>query len=321
VIRLKRKISSTTIHHFLRATILLGFAIYLLFLTFTGDILQFIVPQLVIYINIAAIILFIVASFQFYIASLSLKKTVIICDCDCGHDHDHSHLDHDEGVFGHQHTHLIKQSIWKDIFIYSLFLLPLILGFLLPNQAQSSSLLVNKGMHFGGLASQNQGKGAVVELDGNEDPALKKMFKTNVYDKDYAKLGMLLYKQNVIEMKDKWFIEKLQAMNNFVDNFQNKEIKIMGFIYREDGLASSQFIIARMGMTHCIADISPYGIIAESANSDQFLDNTWVAITGKIGKTTFNGQTVIMIEVEKTDPAAAPGVQYVYPDWKFGSKL
>ncbi|HEY2422335.1 MAG TPA: DUF1980 domain-containing protein, partial [Neobacillus sp.] len=226
---MKNKISSTHIHHFLRAIILLGFSIYMLFLTFSGDILQFIVPQLVIYINIAAIILMIVAACQFYIAFQSLKKPVIICDCghdhNYEHDHDHNH-DHDENVFGHHHTHLFKQSIGKDVIIYSLFLLPLLLGFFLPNQAQSSSLAEKRGMNFGGLTSQHQSKGAVVELDGNEDPALKKMFKTNVYDKDYAKLGMVLYKQNVIEMKDKWFIEKLQSMNNFVDNFQEKEIKI-----------------------------------------------------------------------------------------------
>ncbi len=235
------------------------------------------------------------------------------------HDHVHSHMDHDEHVFGHHHSH--KQSLKKEVFIYSLFLFPLILGFFLPNQAQSSSLAEKRGMNLGGMASQNQAKGAVVELDGNEEPALKKMFKTNVYDKDYAKLGMKLYKQNVITMDDKWFIEKLQSMNNFVANFQDKEIKIKGFIYRETGLQMNQFIIARMGMTHCIADISPFGIIAESPNSDQFTDNSWVTITGKIGETNFNGQTVITIKVEKTEPAVEPSNQYVYPDWQFGSKL
>ncbi|MFJ5717759.1 TIGR03943 family putative permease subunit [Neobacillus sp. NPDC093127] len=324
---MKNKISSTNIHHFLRAAILLGFSIYMLVLTLTGDILQFIVPQLVIYVDIAALVLMIVSAFQFYIAFLSLKRPVIICECGHDHEHDHdhshhhSHLEHDENVFGHHHTHLFKKSLSKDIFIYSLFLLPLLLGFLLPNQAQSSSLAGSRGMNLGGLATQNQAKGALVELEGNEDPALKKMFKTNVYDKDYAKLGMVLYKQDVIEMKDKWFIEKLQSMNNFVDNFQNKEIKIKGFIYREDGLSSDQFIIARMGMTHCIADISPFGIIAEADSPDQFANDSWVTITGKISKTTFNGQTVIKIDVEKTEPAAAPSVQYVYPDWDFGSKL
>ena len=293
----------------MKATILLGFSFYILQLIITSDILQFIVPQLVIYVKIAVTFLMIVSAFQYYIAILSMKKTVIICEC--GHDHDH--------VFGHDHSHHSEKFTLKTGFIYGLFLVPLLLGFLLPNQSVASSLASNRGMNLGGMTTQNNG--AQVELDGNEDPALRKLFKTNVYDKDYAKLGMLLYNQNVIEMKDKWFIEKLQSMNMFVDNFQGKEIKIMGFIYRESGLTSNQFIIARMGMTHCIADISPFGIIAEAANSNEFLNNAWVTITGKIGKTTFNGQPVIKIEVEKSEPAKAPKVQYVYPDWEFGKKL
>ncbi|MBS4213922.1 MULTISPECIES: TIGR03943 family putative permease subunit [Neobacillus] len=311
------RLNSASMHHFLKAAILIGFSIYIFWLTFSGDILQFVVPQLVIYIKIAAGFLIIVAAFQFYIAFLSLKKQVIICDC--GHDHDHSH-DHDS-VFGHEHHHLLKNSIGKNILIYGLFLLPLLLGFVLPNNTLSSSLVENKGMNLGGISSKNGDKGAVVEVDGNADPALKKLFKTNVYDKDYAKLGMKLYKQNVIEMKDEWFIEKLQSMNTFVDNFQSKEIKIKGFIYREPGLSNNQFIIARMGMTHCIADISPFGIIAEADNPDQFANDSWFMITGRISKTNFNGQNVIKIEVEKAEPAVSPSVPYVYPDWKFGSKL
>ena len=176
-------------------------------------------------------------------------------------------------------------------------------------------------MNLGGTVTQRGSNGPAVEIDGNEDPALKQMFKTNVYDQGYAKLGMKLYQENVIEMKDKWFIEKLQSMNMFVDNFQNKEIEIKGYIYREPGLSNNQFIIARMGMTHCIADISPYGIIAESENPAQFADDSWVTISGTISKADFNGQTVIKINVTNSTPAKAPKVQYVYPDWDFASKL
>ena len=176
-------------------------------------------------------------------------------------------------------------------------------------------------MNLGGLANQNNSNGPAVEIDGNENPALKQMFKTNVYDQGYAKLGMKLYQEDVIEMKDEWFIEKLQSMNMFVDNFQNKKIKIKGFIYRDAGLSSNQFIIARMGMTHCIADISPYGIIVESDTPTQFANNSWVTLSGTISKTDFKGQTVIKINTTNSATAKAPKVQYVYPDWDFESKL
>lgn len=308
------KINSTSVHHFLKAALLLGFSIYVLSLTLSGDILQFIVPQLVIYVKIAAIFLLFISGIQFYIAILSLKKQVIICDC--GHDHGHDH------IFGHDHDHKTGNSLGKHILIYGLFVFPLALGFFLPNHTLSSNLVASRGMNLGSLPTQTAAnQGAAVELSGNEDPELKQKFSSNVYDQNYAKLGMILYKQNVIEMKDKWFIEKLQSMNTFVDNFQDKKIKIKGFIYRESGLGSNQFIIARMGMTHCINDISPFGIIAEAANSNQFANDSWVTITGTIKKTTFNGQSVLMIEVENSQPAKSPSVPYVYPDWDFGKKL
>jgi putative membrane protein len=305
-----------SLQHFLRASILLGFAVYISVLLITGDILQFIVPNLVLYVQIATVFLFIVGGFQFYVAILSLKKPVILCDC--GHDHDHEH--HHDSVFEHHHHGIFKPSKVKDTFIYSLFILPLLLAFL-PNQTLSSSIVENRGMNFGELATKNDAKGPVVAIDGEEDPALREMFKTNVYDQDYARLGMVLYKQDMIEMKDEWFIEKLQSMNMFVDIFQEKDIKIKGFISREAGLASNQFIIARMGMTHCIADISPFGIIAEAENASQFADDSWVTLTGKISKTEYNGQTVIQIKVISAEPAEAPKVPYVYPDWEFASKL
>lgn len=309
------KISFTNIHHFLKAVILIGLSIYILLLTFTGDILQFIIPELVIYVKIAAIFLMIVAGFQFYISFLSLKKQVIVCSC--GHDHDHSH----NHVFDHEHHAHDPKSLSKNIFIYGLFLLPLILGFSLPNHTSTNSLVANRGMNLGGLANKGTVTGDAIVLDGNEDPALKEKFKTNVYNRDYAKLGMILYKQSVIEMTDKWFIEKLQSLNTFVDTFQTKKIKIKGFIYREPGLQGNQFIIARMGMTHCINDISPFGIIAESATPGQFTNDSWVTITGTIGKTNYKGVPVIKITVESSEPANAPKVPYVYPDWNFGSKL
>jgi putative membrane protein len=304
------------IEHFFRASILLGFAVYISTLLITGDILQFIVPNLVLYVQIATGFLFIVGGFQLYISILSMKKPVILCDC--GHDHEHEH--HHESVFEHHHHGIFKPSKVKVTFVYSLFILPLLLAFL-PSQSFSSSIVETRGMNFGELANRNDAKGPVVTLSGEEDSALKQMFKTTVYDQDYARLGMVLYKQDLIEMKDEWFIEKLQSMNMFVDNFQDKDIKIKGFISREAGLGANQFIIARMGMTHCIADISPFGIIAEAENASQFANDSWVTLTGKISKMEYKGQMVIQIQVNSSEPAEAPKVPYVYPDWEFASKL
>ncbi|RKP53998.1 TIGR03943 family protein [Cohnella endophytica] len=313
-----KKIGIADVHNFLRAIILLGFASLIGYLVLTGDILLYVTPKLTIYLKIAGIGLLVVSLFQFYISFISLKREVIVCNCGHDHDHDHGHGHEDDD----HHSHEPSRSLWKNVLIYGMFLLPLLLGSLLPNKALAGSLANQRGMNLGGVSVNGGSAPAeLVELEGNEDPAIRSLFKTEPYNKDYAKLGMVLYQQNVIEMKDEWFIEKLQAMNTFADNFKGKTIKITGFVYREDGMPESQFIIGRMAMTHCIADISPYGIIVDSPDASQFENDSWITVTGTIDSTTFHELKVIKIDVDQIEPAHVSNVPYVYPDWNFASKL
>lgn len=304
------------VHRLIKTGILIGFASLVIYLIVTGNMLLYIAPHLMFYVEVSAAGLVIMAGFQIYILVLSLKKKVVVCDC--GHDHLH---EQDHGS-RHSHSHGPSRSIWMHVGIYSLFALPLILGTLMPNTALAGSLAQNKGMNVSGVAAKAKvGSSELVEIDGNADAELKKMFKTNVYNRDYAKLGIQLYNHELIEMKDEWFIEKLQAINTFVENFQGKQIKMTGFVYRENGLPETQFILGRMAMTHCIADISPYGIVSETVDAAQYKNDSWLTITGTIDQTMYHGQKVMKINIDNIEPATAPTVPYVYPDWNFASKL
>jgi putative membrane protein len=307
-----KKLTAADVHNFLRGFILLGFACLIAYLVLTGDVLLYVTPKLVIYLELAGTGLIITAAFQFYISILSLRSTVIVCNCGSDHEDDHDPL----------HSHEPSRSLGMNVLVYGLFLLPLLLGTLLPNTALAGSLASNRGMNLGGVAVNNGSAPAdLVELDGNEDPKLKSLFRTTPSNRDYAKLGIVLYQQDVVEMKDEWFIEKLQALNTFADNFSGKPIKITGFVYREDGMPDSQFIIGRMAMTHCIADISPYGIVVESPDAGSYANDSWITVSGTMGTTTYHELKVIKINVEKIEPAQTSSIPYVYPDWNFASKL
>lgn len=307
---------ASIVHHFLRFMILLSFTGYIFYLVITGEILLFIAPHLVKYVEMAATGLFLFTIFQLYFLIGSRKQPVAVCAC--GHDHHHS-----QGYeLGQEHSHEPSQSLWKNIVVYSLFIVPLLFGALFPNEAFAGSLAKNKGMNLGGADFDHNGVPSdLAQLVENDDSTLKPMFYSDKYNRDYAKLGMLLYMQNVIEMKDEWFIEKLEALNLFVNNFEGKQIKIKGFIYRENGLPEDQFMIGRMAMTHCIADISPYGIIAESPSASTYAEDTWVTITGTIAKASYHDQPVIKIVIQNVEPATSPTIPYVYPDWDFAKKL
>ncbi|MFE4713929.1 TIGR03943 family putative permease subunit [Paenibacillus sp. NPDC056722] len=309
----------TLVHDSLKLLILMGFTGYMIYLALTGEILLYIAPHLVKYTELAAAGLFLFTLFQLYVLIRSRTQPMVACSCDHGHDHGHDH-DHDHS-HDHGHSHEPSKSVLKNVIMYGLFILPLMLGAFLPSQAFAGSL-TKGGFQLGGTAaSSNSIPEDLAGLVGTESPELKERFISDKYNRDYAKLGMILYQQDIIEMKDQWFIERLQALNSFADNFEGKTIKIKGFISREDELQGDQFIINRMAMTHCIADITPYGIVAESADASSFANDTWVELTGTIDKTTHHGQTEIKIMVTDSTPSTGPEIPYIYPDWDFASKL
>lgn len=303
-----KKVDAIVLHNFLRAFILLGFAIFFVYLLATRDILYYISPNLTNYVKSATAGLFVVSAFQFYISIQSVRNPSFACDC--GHDD------------AHAHSHEYSKSLWKNGIVYSLFLLPLLLGFIFPNVALSSSLVDKKGVNLGGGSSGKYSvMGELIEMDGDENPELKEMFKTDKYNRDYAKLGMKLYQQDVIELYEDWYMEQILSLDTFAENFVGKQVKIKGFIYREPGMLDTQFIINRLVMTHCIADVAPFGLMAESTYAENLADDTWVIATGTIGKTIYNDKSVIKIEINDIEKIGAPKDAYVYPDWEFASKL
>ncbi|PWV98507.1 putative repeat protein (TIGR03943 family) [Paenibacillus cellulosilyticus] len=298
--------------HAFRGVILIGFAALIIILWQTGDMLLYIAPNVVPYVVAASVVLLVLAVSQFRLAALSLWQRVIVCDC--GHEHESDNADH---------NHERSNRLLRKVGVYGLFLLPLLLSAALPSTAFAGSLAVNKGMNMGASVPIDDGKAdmELVELEGNVDPGLKELFRTQPYNLDYAKLGMLLYQQDTIEMKDQWFIEKLEAINRFVDNFQGKTITITGFVYRDKQLAGGQLIVGRMAMTHCIADIAPYGMIVELPDADAYPDDAWITVTGTIGKTQLGERQIMKIVATSIEEAQPSAVPYVYPDNDFASKI
>lgn len=102
------------IHHLIRAAILTGFAIYIVFLDRSGDMLLYVEPNMVLYVKISALGLYAAAIYQIY-AAIQKRIGNTAPSCDCEHDH--------------------SPSVLKSILVYGLFIIPLLLGFLVPNGA------------------------------------------------------------------------------------------------------------------------------------------------------------------------------------------
>jgi putative membrane protein len=326
---------SLTLHYFLRAAILTGFALYIMFLVKTGNVTYYIAPRMVIYVKLAAIGFYVIAVYQGYIAlsSLGPKKKTAACDCE----------------------HPPSPSIFKNIIVYSMFVLPLILGFMLPDTAMGSDLAAKRGVNLNSsriLINSNSSKIASISVQTPiptgapsinvestasatptstpaaiastekagvipTDEQLKEMFKADHYDEQFSQLGMKLYKKDLIQVKVDGFIEILSSIDLFQENFIGKKIEISGFVYHEDDMKPNQFAVARFSVSCCSADASPFGVMIESNTANNFKKDDWVKVTGVIGKTNYAENDIMMIDATKIEKIPAAKDPYVYPNNDF----
>lgn len=97
-------------HHLIRSSILTGFGLYIIFLVQTHTLVQYVEPNLSVYVKLSAIGLFATAIYQLH-SALQEWQGVTAAPCDCNHEP--------------------SASLLANLGIYGLFILPLALGFLL----------------------------------------------------------------------------------------------------------------------------------------------------------------------------------------------
>ncbi|MBP1992503.1 TIGR03943 family putative permease subunit [Paenibacillus eucommiae] len=332
---------SLTFHYFFRAAILLGFSIYIIYLSKSGNLMYYIAPRMESYVKYAAVALFVIAAYQVFLAIRTYSDQTEACDCE----------------------HVPPRSFWRNFMIYGLFLFPLLLGFSMPDAIMGSDIAAVKGMN---LSSNIQVKAPPTDdgSDGSdklaapkdsmptdssqsnvlderltepiepteltepiestkftedsssvsvEDEKLKALFVADKYTEDFAKLGMRLYKKELIQVKEEGFMELLTAVDLFKDNFVGKAMEIEGFVYREDNMGPNQFVVSRLAMQCCSADAEPYGVLVESSLATGFLKDTWVKIKGTIGKTTYNEMEIMKLDAVRIEKIEKSETPYVYP--------
>lgn len=289
---------SNTPHYWIRAIILLGYTFYIMKLVSSGNLIYYIAPRMMPYVKCASILLFGMAVVQVYLALQSKRAENVydqVCDCEP----------------------IPSRSKVVNIGIYSLFIAPLLLGFVLPDIAMGSSVASIKGMNLGADASLSQNVVKATTPSKNvvttDDAVLKEMFQADPYTEDYAILAMKLYQKELITIDEEGFMELLTSIDLYIDHFIGKRIRMTGFVYREDDMQANQFVISRLTMQCCSADTAPYGIMVETDTANQYAEDTWVEVTGIIGKTTYNNNTIMKIDGEQLVLTEASKTPYIYP--------
>ncbi|CAG7629458.1 hypothetical protein PAESOLCIP111_03105 [Paenibacillus solanacearum] len=323
-------------HYLLRAAIMAAFALYIGYLVKTEQLVYYIAPRMEPYLKFAAVALFVVAAHQAYLALQTWWGRASACGCDP----------------------VATRSLPVHAMIYGLFLVPLALGYFLPNQIMGSTVAAMKGMNLSSTAAFSSssgnkaasqppepadastasrsheelqppqtsspaaaGNGLGQAAGPSEEAVVAELFPADAFTEDFAKLGKKLYKKDLIQVKEEGFMEVLTSVDFFIDRFVGKKMEISGFAYLEEGMKPGQFVVARLAMQCCSADASPYGVLVESAVSQIPAKDAWVQLTGTIGKTKYNGNEIMKLDAVQIRTIPTPRTPYIYPDYEYFDKL
>ncbi|GAA0380249.1 TIGR03943 family putative permease subunit [Bacillus horti] len=128
-------------HAFLRGIILFGFTMLLLGFIISGNITYYIAPKMMPFIYFAVISFFLLSIAQIWRSTSKGQED----ECDCEGDHQ------------------LPTANWKKVGIYSIFVLPLIMGFVLPDKVLDSSVAANRGVQLGAGVYSNSNANPAAE--------------------------------------------------------------------------------------------------------------------------------------------------------------
>ncbi|WP_135554031.1 TIGR03943 family putative permease subunit [Paenibacillus cymbidii] len=304
-----------------RALILAALTGYIVYLTRSDHLHYFIAPRMQPYVKYAALACFVLAAHQIYVAWRRMTSWEEPDACGCEHPHSRSAL--------------------QQFVTYGLFVVPLLLGFLLPDTLLGSAAAANKGMNLTASAAVKPASAPAVSgtasraaeptsaspvpvAEAGAAPSanpsaqdLDELFPADKYTEDYARLAKKLYALDRIVVPEDGYMETLSSVDLYDNRFVGKKMQLSGFVYRESLMSPDQFAVGRMAMSCCSADASPFGVMIESAMNKSFANDTWVNVTGTIAKTTYNHKEIMVLHAESISKIAAPASAYIYPNYQY----
>lgn len=122
-------------------------------------------------------------------------------------------------------------------------------------------------------------------------------------------------KEIVIQNEDfwKWTSEIYENMNRY----EGHTVTMTGFVLKDPTvLKRNEFVPARLVMTCCIADLTPFGIIAQYEETPELKPESWVTVKGELfvydeeqSEGLYREPRLKVLEIQETQPVEG----YIYP--------
>lgn len=213
-----------------------------------------------------------------------------------------------------EHSHLHSFSAKLASFVLLSF--PLLVGFTFPTVTLDSQTVSAKGYYF--PLSEGTDK-AIQASEGTSSQYLKpdtsRFYSHTAYVDTVHKSADKYLSQSSIVITDENYLEVMEVIYDFPNEFEGKEIEFTGFVYNDPNHANSQFVF-RFGIMHCIADSGVFGLLT-TGNTNQYENNTWVKVKGKISNHYHKelNQVLPTLEVQSFIKVDKPENTYVYKEF------
>ncbi|MRX72401.1 TIGR03943 family protein [Bacillus lacus] len=319
-------------HVFIRGIILIGFTMLMFKLITTGNITNFIAPRMMPFIYFAVVTFLILGVVQIWRSGSKNDEEVV---CNCGFEHSE------------------KNSPLQSLVIYSFFVFPIITGFMFPEVVLDSSIASKRGFKSG-LVQQQQEPAEESDRLTDQDLAdlylsdpeeymkqLEERVEGNASgntDSDqpqsdvplehpegfeieappegyYEKLEAEMLQSDKITLTEEQYIQMTNIIDKFPEKFAGKEMELIGFVYREPDFESNQFVVARFGLSCCVADASVYGTLAAMPDGEALEEDQWVRVSGVLEQTTYNDWNLPYLQINSIEKIEQPSEPYVYENY------
>ncbi|MDO5725730.1 MAG: TIGR03943 family protein [Tissierellia bacterium] len=194
-----------------------------------------------------------------------------------------------------------KKFKLKDLIL----LIPFLLILFVTDEGLGTDVLKNRGIEI--IEAKHEIKN-IDTLDLNNLSVGKDLLKNNLY-----------HYEDLTPPEGKMFKKAMTDISKNLDSLVGKEIKLDGFVYRDETIPKDQFVIARLLVVCCTADAQTVGFQCKTEDAKNFKDGKWYLIEGVLDITerenifTKELVKVPLINIKNYQEIKKPQNEYIYP--------
>ena len=120
--------------------------------------------------------------------------------------------------------------------------------------------------------------------------------------------------KEITEIEAENYSNILQAVHENPDSYIGMKVQFTGYIYRVLDFKEEQFVIARdMFVNENKTQSVVVGFLCEYKNAKEFIEGTWVKITGSIERGKYHNEEIPIIKINQMEETQKPENAFINP--------